>query len=275
MPPQNYNDSKNDGTDSPQFSENDALLSLSGVSAADAIAPVYVLQGPGQALDTPGYDPMRGRSPGQGTTLGAGPSTFGDALLSFYKLPSDQMTTIQQDLLGGGFYPGSYYGTSPKAPTWGSPDEDTAAAYVKALRQAALSGRGLGEVLASAKKSFKGPKPRPKVIELTSSTDIAAAADAVARKTIGRKLNGAEISHFIDAYHSMEAASQRAKYTAEGQIDPTTGQLSGPGGSYEAPPTVSEASLAYQLRQEHPQEAADVDYQHGVEVFNELLKTGH
>jgi hypothetical protein len=77
--------------------------------------------------------------------------TVTKSLQGFYGLSTDNLTALQQSLYEGGFYSDAYYAAHPKQPAFGSTDDDSYAAFKRAVLQAAKSQKPLyTDVIAGA-----------------------------------------------------------------------------------------------------------------------------
>lgn len=190
---------------------------------------------------------------------------LGQALEGFYTLGRDRVAELQQKLHDGGFYGKGYKINS------GVADEETYAAYGRALIRATRSSKSLDEVLAESVLggpvggSGSAADKAPLSILLTNPDDLKAVASSAASKLIGRKLNDDELGRFVEAYHVLEGAAQRERYGVQ------TGEPNTEGTTVAAPDPSSYASQ--RLPEEHPQEAASYGMVGRYMQFQQLLNS--
>lgn len=249
-------------------SEASATSAVFGVPEKTLNVPVLLGHAPppvslsARSRNTRGW----GRIPPTGQPVEKG-VPFGRAVQALYQMSSDDVATLQDRLKAGGFYgPKDTDGPDSR----GVADDATLSAYKRALaRTAGYGGRkGLLDVLDDAEastilQSGSAKQKQPLSIVLTNPKELRVTAEAVARQVIGRKLKPDEMTHFIDSFHSMQAASQRRAY----EID--TGAEAE--GTFLAAPKPEDFAIS-QLREEHPQDADTVEYESAATTFHNLLK---
>jgi hypothetical protein len=204
-----------------------------------------------------------------------------DAFVDLTTMGPDKVSNLQKRLYDAGFYDASYYKRNGPKIHFGQLDDALVSAYSDVIRQSMRSKKPLNDIVNEGIQKGYGEqeaqqatsKPPPLTVQLTDSNDLLAVADATARKLLGRKLTDAELRNYVDSFHSMEAASQQAKYNAEysSGYDEASGSFRGPGGTITAPPT-PDAYAMEKLKADNPQDAANVEMEHGMDVFNQLLR---
>lgn len=125
-------------------------------------------------------------------------------------LPPETIARMQRDLARSGLLKADYH-----IGVW---DAASANAYEYLLGAANAAGDDEETTLARFLQSpleEEKPKREPLVIRQTHPDDLAAVADTVARRTIGRKLRPDEISRFVSAYHAAESGAQQNAYNAQ------------------------------------------------------------
>lgn len=205
-----------------------------------------------------------------------------DAFVDLSNMGPEELQSLQKRMYDAGLYDASYY--KPKGPNihYGQLDDATIGAYKGLIAASARSNgkltpddilkQGIDQGYGKANEQQAQPKPPPLTIQLTNPDDLLSTVDTVARKLIGRKLSDGELRAFVESYHSMEATAQQQKYqqTYGGAYDETTGSFRGPGGTVTAPPDPQSYAIA-QLRQNNPQDARNVEMEHGYDVFHSLI----
>lgn len=161
------------------------------------------------------------------------PSTLTEVLQGFYGMDADALAQLQQQLYSGGFYDSSYYtGKTPNQPTLGIPDEDSYAAFKKAVVRAARSGTALPDVLDQSAASFSRTQAanaaQAQPIQLTNADDLRATFTGVVKQRTGKNPDPALVQRMIDAFHKSEVDAQTAQYAAAAN-----------GGQYTAPPNAT------------------------------------
>lgn len=184
----------------------------------------------------------------------------------------DELTALQHKMYDAGLYPASVYSKSGNTKVhFGQLDDATIVAAKEMLSQSIRSNGKLtpADVLKQGMEQGYGQQQqaatkKPLIIELTPAESLLPVADATARKVLGRKLTDAELRHFVDSFHSLQADAQRSKYaagynpqTGEPYVD-AEGNPTGSGGTVTAAPTSEEYALS-QLSQEHPEEVKNVE----------------
>lgn len=207
-----------------------------------------------------------------------------DAYKDLSEMSPDDLVALQHRLYDAGFYADPYYasGRSGKRPEWGSLDDGTVNAFGESMQRSLRSnGRltpdeiindAIGKGGAKGKQDQAQPQRPPLTIQLSNPDDVLAVADATARKVLGRKLTDEELRHYVDTFHSMEANAQQSKYQAEygGAYDEASGRYMGSGGTITAPPDLS-SFIASRERQDHPQEAKNIESMDYAKAFHDLL----
>jgi len=189
-------------------------------------------------------------------------TTAGEELLRFHQMSREERAALQARLFAAGLYSDSYYkAKNPKMYQPGVADEDSYAAYHKAVRRAVLSGSTIDEILGTAAEAGggaggTGATRAPLTISLTNPTDIHFVANKVGQTVLGRLLTDDELNSITKAFQGQEAASQRAAYN--------TG--AGGGTSTQAPS--AQAFAEQQLKAQHPLEAQGNQF---LDTFNSFL----
>lgn len=236
----------------PQASTN--LDTLFGVNQNVGTAPI-TLRGP--------------RMPDSFAPSGVAPvgpsvsSTLTEVLQGFYGMDPEALTNLQKQLWSGGFYSSSYYGKTPKPPQFGTPDDDSYAAFKSAVVQAARSGQPLNDLVDQAVKANGasgglggGGARAPLVTQLTNPDDIRAAVVREAKATLGHKVDEATINDIITRYQQADAEAQAGVYRS--QVG---------GGTVTAAPSVS----AFAQQQVLASNPADAVAHRGLGVGNLIL----
>jgi len=167
-----------------------------------------------------------------------------EAAQGFYRLPEDQVAELQAKLLAGGFYDDSYYTATGKKPQFGVADDDSYAAYKRALTRTARSGKALTEVLDEAVTAGGAEKAeqqrQPLIVQLTSPTDLRRIYQAAAVALTGsRDMDEDRVAKFIADQQEAERQAQQTMYSAGG-----SGLPGGPGGTVTEPPSPQAAAEA-------------------------------
>lgn len=239
------------------------LNTLFGVSQAVGATPI-VLHGRipvgaatrGESFDRPRaglVQPMVSQTDAQGHTVQG-------VLNSFYGMDPDALANLQERLYAGRFYSSSYYTKNGKKPLLGSADDDTFAAFKKAVVQAGRSGQPLDDVLdtaasAAAAGDVSGQK---NPVQFTNPDDLRAALDTVGPNVIGRRPDPSVYDNFVAGYHELESA-------AANQSDS--------GGNVTAPPSPSAAAEQY-LRRTFPADAYRSGYVDAFDAFRQMISGG-
>lgn len=216
---------------------------LSGVTRIKGAIPVIINRGYSLSLD-----PQGGPAPEV--------KNYQDVLTGLYQLPADQLASLQQELLAGGFYQDDAYYKGTKRVVPGLADGDTFNAWKEAVTRAAASKKTVDEVLTEAVQKTTaagGPGAAAKTaVRLTNPTDLRDIAKQEAQSLLGRNPDPGFLDNYVAAYHQQETAGQT--------IDATTGQL------VQAP---DPRTFARQLlRQLYPVDVGVNDY---LNVGNELV----
>lgn len=280
-----------------QFSNQQGQQSSSGFTAQEEQSAVAFGLSPSEAGLTyqsshPQFSQGLEAGPGgplQGPFIMApgGTKKVVDFFVDLTNMGPDELTALQKRMYDAGLYDASYYKANGPKIRYGQLDDGTIGAAKDLVAQSSRSNGKLtpDDILAQDTqqgygKTMEGQgattgKPPPLTVQLTSTQDLLATVDATARKLIGRKLTDNELRNFVDSYHSMEANAQQAKYNQQYSqgFDATTGSYRGPGGTVEAPPTPDAYAIS-QLRQNDPADVKNVEMEHGMDVFNSLLKGG-
>lgn len=191
-------------------------------------------------------------------------------LRDFYKMDPASLSSLQQRLLAGGFYPGD---VEAEDLALGTHDEDTLKAYERAVTRAAAFHEAdedvtLDDVIdkaiaANAGKKKKGRERAPLVVELSDPEDVRRGIEAVARKAIGRKLSDTEREKYVGLWHAIQTQTQKAAYSAAET-----------GGTITQAPSF-EAFAAARIAKEYGVEAGAVDIaEQGNEFFDLLREVG-
>jgi hypothetical protein len=192
-----------------------------------------------------------------------------EAAQGFYQLPEDQVAELQSKLLSGGFYDDSYYTASGKTPQFGVADDDSYAAYRRAITRAARSGKAVPEILDEAIKSGAGEKAQtrqPLVVQLTSPTDLRKIYQAAAVALTGsRDMDEARVAKFVSDQQAAERQAQEALYTAGG-----SGLPGGPGGTVTQPPDPTAAAQEL-IRAEQPTATGGHDIAGTFKLFQQII----
>lgn len=173
--------------------------------------------GPGVGPGAPGT-----RAPSSVQTVPGQKATVTETLQGFYGLDQAALTNMQHRLYVAGFYPAGYYGKSAKSPQFGSPDDDSFAAFKSAAVQAARSGKPLPDVISTAAAAVAaggGPgaptRIPPAVLQPPSPVDIRAQVVASAKEKYGHAAPESLVNHIIDEYQRATVAQQEALNTAQ------------------------------------------------------------
>jgi hypothetical protein len=131
-------------------------------------------------------------------------------------------------------------------------DYKSQAAYRKVLEAANQMGLTAQEALAmfAANPSIgdqQGSSRAPNIIQETNPLDIAATAQEVAQKRLGRYLSEDDLKPFIAQFQSLERSAQEKAYTLGGE--------KGKGGVVVTPPTVQNSADDYYTKNYAPEEA--------------------
>lgn len=193
-------------------------------------------------------------------------STLTEVLQGFYGMDPSALANLQQQLWAGGYYASSYYGKTPKPPQFGTPDDDSYAAFKSAAVQAARSGAALPDVLDQALKSNaanggpggSGTGTSGGAKTLTHPDDLRAVLRTVAQQVIGRRPDPSLEENFIAAFHNAEAQA---------------GQPDGQGNVIAGPQDVSAIAEQY-LQHALPQEAYDNGYLGAFSTFRKMIGGG-
>lgn len=190
-------------------------------------------------------------------------STLTEVLQGFYGMDPSALANLQQQLWAGNFYSSSYYGKTPKPPQFGTPDDDSYAAFKSAAVQAARSGTPLPDLLDRAVQSNAalggpggGSAKTPKT--LTHPDDLRAVIRNVATNVIGRRPDAAVEENFIAAFHNAESQA---------------GQSDGAGNVIAGPQDVSAIAEQY-LQHAYPQEAYDNGFLGAFDSFRKMIGGG-
>lgn len=142
-------------------------------------------------------------------------------------------------------------------------DDVSRAAYVRLLTFANRTGQTAtesiavyGQLNAEAKARLKEEERRRLVVRRPNPDDLRATFDAVARRTVGRKLTDDEAASMVTAYMGISASYQNQVFAAT----ETGGTVTEP----PAPETFAEG----QVREQSPTEAGTYDY---IQAGNEFL----
>lgn len=186
------------------------LTTLFGVAQGVGDTPVNLAAGTpathrvtavGTVFENPGTPPKTG--------------TVTQTLQGFYGLDQATLNNLQRQLYAGGFYGASYYGAKPKTPQFGTPDDDSFAAFKSAAVQAARSAKPLPDVISAAMASTAagngpGAPTQGTPTKLTNPADIRAAVVAGARAKYGHKADEKMIHDIISQYQSLETQAQES-----------------------------------------------------------------
>lgn len=212
------------------------LTTLFGVAQGVGDTPVVLKPGAGGKATPPVRVPGGGllQKLGQAltpSTTGGTPAqtqTLVQVLQSFYATDTPTLTSIQRQLYAGGFYPSSYYSaTNPKAPQFGSADDDSFAAFKSAAVQAARSGKPLTDVInqaitaasASGLGGVGTPKPKP-IVQPPSPVDIYSQIEESQKTKFGHGvISRKQIESIITDYQTL-VTTQRERLQ-QAQIDNT------------------------------------------------------
>lgn len=197
---------------------------------------------------------LSGPGTAPGPTYEAAPRYFDGDQYTPASLPPETIARMQRDLARSGLLKGDYH-----IGVW---DAASANAYEYLLGASNAAGDDetttLARFLDSPLQEDK-PKRDPLVIRQTHPNDLAAVADTVARRTIGRKLRPDEISRFVSAYQSAEAGAQQSAYDAQ------------PGGGSVTDAPNAEAMAAQQIEASNPVEVGAHDLFDQYSAFLDML----
>lgn len=189
----------------------------------------------------------------------------------FYAQDPKDLSALQHRLWAGGFYA---QGVDPEEIALGDYDEQTFAAYSKAVQRAArfyATGQELtvDEVIdmatglegaGAARAKGAGGGRQPLVTELTNPEDLKYVAQKTAVSALGRALRPDELERFVTSFHASQSTASAAAYGAAG----------GAGGAVVSPPSAQAAAEAF-ARREAPVEAGAHDVVRVFDVFSKMI----
>ena len=157
-------------------------------------------------------------------------------------------------------------------------DAPSIAAYKELLGYSNVSGQDSDTTLANFKATIAkfgdtttgaNRVRQPFISELTDPNTLRDTLDAVSVRTMGRGLTEQEKAHFIDSFRATQEQTQRQKYDLAGDMDTTTGQYTGTGGSITTQDPESSAN-AY-IKSTNPDAVKEYNYLNAFKAFQGLL----
>lgn len=157
-------------------------------------------------------------------------------------------------------------------------DQPTMSAYRELLGYSNVSGQDSDTTLANFKATIAkfgdtttgaNRVRQPFISELTDPNTLRDTLDAVSVRTMGRGLTEQEKAHFIDSFRATQEQTQQQKYDMAGDMDTTTGQYTGTGGSITTPDAESSAN-AY-IKSTNPDAVKEYNYLNAFKAFQGLL----
>lgn len=153
-----------------------------------------------------------GRLPKQATIL--------QHVTDLYQMSKPELRKLQEQLYSGHFYADAYYSKNGKTKLQSEyADDDTRAALVNALIDAARSGRTLDQTIAESAAAFaaaggpgSGTDIAPFSPQVSSPEEIRAALNQQLPTILGHGVSDVELDSLTTLYQSLQMGAQRQTY---------------------------------------------------------------